>query len=117
MGCNKRLKQANPSAKKAPEKIQNKEQEVAGEVKELNALQSDLHNYKDSSELTNISGWSVSEEWRFMRWLSKTFEITTRLKVLTSGPTATVNGRITNKHSTGLVVELKENLCMESMQV
>ena len=79
-GYNKRLQQANIRATEALEKIQSKEQDVTEKEKELTGLQLDLCD-KDSPELTSIGTWSVSEEWKFFRWLSRSFEKTTSCEI------------------------------------
>ena len=79
-GYNKRLQQANIRATEALEKIQSKEQDVTEKEKELNTLHVDLCD-KDSPDLTSIGTWSVSQEWKIFRWLSKSFEKTTTCEI------------------------------------
>ena len=79
-GYNKRLQQANIRATEALEKIQSKEQDVTEKEKELTGLQLDLCD-KDSSEQTSIGTWSVSEEWKFFRWIQRSFEKTTTCEI------------------------------------
>ena len=79
-GYNKRLQQANIRATEALEKIQSKEQDVTEKEKQLTGLQEDLSD-KDSSEQTSIATWSVSEEWKLFRWLSRSFEKTTSCEI------------------------------------
>ena len=74
-GYNKRLQQANAKATEALQKTQSKEQEITDKDKELKSLQAELHE-KDSSDLTEVAGWSINEEWKFFQWLSKSFDKT-----------------------------------------
>lgn len=79
-GYNTRLQQANARATEALEKIQSKDHEITEKEKELHVLKTDLVD-KDSSDLTSIDSWSVSEEWKFFQWFSKTFERTTACEI------------------------------------
>ena len=79
-GYNKRLQQANAKAEEALDKTQKKEQEITEKGKKLKTLQAELQE-KNSTDLTEVASWSVSEKWKLLRYFSKSFDKTSPYEI------------------------------------
>ena len=57
-----------------------KEQEIITKDERLQSFQSELDE-KNTPELVVATNWYVSEEWRFLRWLSREFNVSSAYKI------------------------------------
>ena len=80
-GYNKRLQEANQQAKVVLQQMQDKEQEITDQRRRLKCLQAELKD-KDSSDTVVANSWSLSKEWKFLRRLSKEFNVQSRWKIV-----------------------------------
>ena len=79
-GYNQRLQQVNERAKEALVKTQLKQQEMTNKEKELNRLRAEVDD-KDSSDLTEVTSWSVSESWKFLKFITREFDKTSPYEI------------------------------------
>ena len=79
-GYNLRLQEADAAAKEALAELESKEAEITTVTQSIEALQSNLDD-KNSSESVDCNSWSVSEEWRAMRWFSKSYDLKSKWKI------------------------------------
>ena len=79
-GYNQRLQQVNERAKEALVKTQLKQQEMTNKEKELNRLRAEVDD-KDSSDLTEVASWSVSESWKFLKFITREFDKTSPYEI------------------------------------
>lgn len=79
-GYNRRLKQVNDHAKEALDKMQRREQEITSTTGELESFKTELAD-KDTSDTVIAQNWSVNEEWRFVQWLTKEFDVRSKWSI------------------------------------
>jgi predicted GTPase len=79
-GYNERLIEANAGSQEALREAKKLETKVTNETKKCQKLKSSLEE-KDSTDTIVAKSWSVDESWKFLRWLNRSFEITSLWQV------------------------------------